>query len=363
MSSATDGSPAQMPEALTAPCSISITDSTALGHPLEVSRHTPVIDHTAYPQIMDIIFGAASGPLLVAFRATCRTYRDRVKAVLAKHLALTDTHLLSALSRTPHRPCFPPAALDCFEHFALQPSPHVADAAGAPILRIRDAPLTVIDAIAPSTVVVYGWLRPKGEELPEARLMMLGSSRRRSPVEHCSTVRKVVIVIDGVPNYTCYANGMVSAWPSITDITVLYVPKEPATPHGKQCSGSDFITLDTKFGNILCEVFPPNRSRTANPRLTLVNADAIPVGSFPSYGRVGHWARSCFNPLVARGPYNDDNMLRPMSDNTLRKYVHVVHQSRVDVYDTIRFLSLDEYEAEVGAEAFALETDPTFALR
>jgi hypothetical protein len=327
---------------------------SAAGCPTPRPHATPpptpgVIDHTAYPQIMDVVFASAPRAALLSLRATSRTYRARVDALLSRHLALTDADLRSALG--PRVPPSTPEVLDCFAHFALQPAPHVFDAAGAPILRMRDGPLAVIDCVAPATVVVFGWHRRN--EPPEAKWVLLGGSRRASPVEHCTTVRKVVIVIDGVPDYTCYAKGMVRAWPSIADITVVYAPQAPA---------SGGVSLDTKIGNILYEMVPRVRWG-GGLRLTFVNAAAMPAGAFPAAGRVSWWATDLLgeNQEACKA---EDVCLRHMVERaTLQEYVEAVRAKFPLAEGAIRFLSLEEYERELGPEAFALETDPDFVLR
>ncbi|BEJ13094.1 hypothetical protein CspHIS471_0302680 [Cutaneotrichosporon sp. HIS471] len=310
---------------------------------------------------MDAIFASAPPQTLVVLRATCRTYHTRANTILGRHLALSDTELRSALGpRVPlHLNHNSPQVLDCFAHYALQPAVHVYHAAGTPILRMRDGPLAVIDIIAPSTVIVFGWQRIE----PEKRWVILGGApRRASPVEHCSTVRKVVVVIDGVPDYTCYAQGMVGAWPSIRDITVIYVPKSPVQKVGKA------VSLDDKIGSILYEMrarIELIEQKDSDLRLTLVNADSMPSNAFPCNGRVSGWAYLIHRTgsRTSRGKEGMRDWDGRFKCPTLRHYVQVARDAHGPVVDdAIRFLSLDEYETELGSEAFALETDPTFVL-
>ncbi|GMK58080.1 hypothetical protein CspeluHIS016_0501120 [Cutaneotrichosporon spelunceum] len=310
---------------------------------------TLALDHMAYPQIMDAIFASSSPGALIVLRATCTAYRTRANVILNRHLALSDTSLRSALGPCVPVPVLRPEVLDCFAHWSLHPGPHVYAAAGTPTLRMRDGPLSVIDIIAPATVIVFGWERIEREK----RWVMVGSAPSASPVEHCTTVRKVVVVIDGVPDYTCYARGMVRAWPSIRDITVIYVPKPPLRAAGSA------VTLDSKVGRILYEMRGHVEVQEVGLRLTFVNADAMPPDAFPDAGLVDCWARD----MVKSGPSKCDEWNWGPRERTLRDYVAVARKAHGPVVDeVVRFLSLDEYEHELGPEAFALETDPEFVL-
>lgn len=54
------------------------------------SRPLVTIDHAAYPNIMDKILNACSQPVLFAFRATSRAFRERIDKRLFRHVVLTS---------------------------------------------------------------------------------------------------------------------------------------------------------------------------------------------------------------------------------------------------------------------------------
>ncbi|KAL1412285.1 hypothetical protein Q8F55_000029 [Vanrija albida] len=76
----------------------------------------PVLDHTAYPDIVDAVIAFADERSLVALRTASRAFRDRVDALLLPHVAIDlthvpDIHLVSA--STGARLPFCPGKVSC----------------------------------------------------------------------------------------------------------------------------------------------------------------------------------------------------------------------------------------------------------
>lgn len=343
-----------------------------------------MIDHTAYPDIVDAIFAYASLQALLALRGAFSGFRDRVDAVLARHLVLRDDRISPGHSNGWH-PAFLPMAstapldrvltllerirpllahttrldIDACPEFPAYPRLVSADAAFTALrtLRLRpgsrdDEPIAL--SLVPDTVVVRTpWPPHPSSGFPISE-----------PAPLVTSARRVVYNIDASqPLFPSLLHRALSTR-ELRELVIVFLP--PASPI---VDARDRALLRTIITKALEAADPdPDLDEREPVRVTLVNVpqvppDCIPIPSseFDDYVTVDADGVLAAGFGMALPPLDFLRWKRdePYNLHPLERYVRASlgPDLGMEVYDRIRFLDMDEYRASVGPEAFATEVE------
>jgi hypothetical protein len=345
-----------------------------------------MIDHTAYPDIIDAIFLYAELPALLALRAASSGFRDRVDAVLARHLVFRERCISPVHSKGWH-PAFLPLAspapldrvlpllerirpllahtvqldIDARPDFPVYPRLVSTDGAFSALgtLRLRpgsrdDEPVAL--SLAPDTVVV----RPPWPPHPSSGFPI------SEPAPLVSTARRVVYNVDASqPLFPSLLHRALTTR-EIEELVIVFLP--PASPI---VDARDRALLRTIITKALEAADPdPDLDERVPVRVTLVNIaevppDCIPIPSseFDDYVTVDADGVLAAGFGMSLPPLDFLAWKRDEQNNfhPLERYVRATlgPDLGMDVYERIRFLSMGEYRACVGREAFAAEVEWT----
>jgi hypothetical protein len=225
--------------------------------------------------------------------------------------------------------------VDCFDdsdiHLKFGARQHLGY--GARLLRVDNAQPDMIQAVCPSSLVVFGWRLwnlSMVVAFPPTRWAVLGASLTDISRATSPPLTKATFVFGSAP--IC-PKGLLSEWVGLKELVLAFPP-----------GGVDH-KLDAHIAWTLDELVPCFEGERV-VRVTFVNPASVHLDT---YGEVSRMAMKLSGGEKG-GP-------------TLKDYVDIVRHVHNLGDDKLRSLSLEEYELEVGTETFKLETDPTFVLR
>lgn len=169
--------------------------------PVHFRRHTRprMIDHVAYPHIIDAIFAHAPYDTLVVLRCTCRTWRDLVDRRLVRHLAIIEGYTLVSKLHSRHHPLPFPLAFRSDLHSAVQ----CIDIERSCEEWDFRPPCPIAPYLSPAIVRNYGGITPfsvgdfpRGKTLVQIahdRFTHFGSGPSRWALHLCHSVERVVV--------------------------------------------------------------------------------------------------------------------------------------------------------------------------
>jgi hypothetical protein len=347
------------------------------------------IDHSAYPHIMDMIFAAAPHASLLALRGASSAFRDRVDEMLALHLSITPEDTRSVLGR---HPAFHPdnrnynyetVVVDCHNIAPLDGTPapgsHVYLGRGAEMLRLYTTSSCLFGIIKAPWVVNF--------LSPEYGCRPLQPSRygpqwqawsRRSP-----SWSRPSDAFESREDTGPFLEQVTHVFPPSSDLNSLeyagtYEPWRP------QSEVFLFLMdeLEEYEGLSFEYCFPDFFYGSARKRYTIVNADAV---KFREYSRLREEAaphdeyesessslreeaapddESESSPLHEEAASDDESESSPLREEatphdesvwtTLKDYLELRRGCQ------LKYITVKEYQDDVGPLAFKLETDPDF---
>lgn len=346
------------------------------------------IDHACFPHIIDSILEYGGWPVQLKFRATCKGFRDRFDSQVAKHIVvraaddsayetrpdrrtihfhspdgpvrgLTDikeSQLLNiGISRRPQdywlKSIFRHVeTLDVHINISLGVRSVLGSLVTAPRLvryiRSHHAhPVelegSVFFTMVPApTLILYLGMRPKPNDLtfaphftrmvipegPTERLVMLHHFRRYPPL--LPQRQYYVVSTENRP---------------LKDLVVLFTPK----PHGGEAYVNREIDVARNRENFFTMLCGLAMSKLDQTRLTFVGLESIPPNDFD------------FPKETPFGKLKDMIALSARAQSLLRVWKPLKIEDVDATLEKIRYLTLDEYKAEIGEAQFAAEMDPS----
>ncbi|CAK9780310.1 hypothetical protein CC85DRAFT_300187 [Cutaneotrichosporon oleaginosum] len=347
-----------------------------------------MLDHSAYPDILDAIFAYADLCALLALRAASRSFRDRVDAVLAQHLVFRDNSISPVHSKGWH-----PAFICLASQVPLGHLDHFLDR-----LQLVAAHTLTLDIDARPDFTAYPALVSGDLRFPALRTLRL---RPTSPEYHLnalplsqsadtvivrtpwpphpslgfpisepaslvSSVRRLVYNVDASQPFFPLLLQRALTTNELEELVVIFL--SPASPI---IDGRDRALLRTMITTALEAAAPdPDLDERRPVRTTFVNiaqmpADCIPIPSseFDDYVTVdvdgvlapGFGMR--LPPLDFRTWKRDE----PNGFHPLERYVRATlgPELGMELYDRVQFCTMAEYRASVGPEAFAAQVEWT----
>lgn len=342
-----------------------------------------MIDHTAYPDIVDEIFSHAELGALLTLRAACSSFRDRVDARLAVHLVCRDDRISPSPSKGWH-PAFlslragSTASLErvfsLFAHttrldvdaepdFPAYPRLLLAKGAFKALHTVRLRPTARIEEeeasleLTSHTVI----MRTPWPPHPSSGFPIT------EPAQHLLSATRVVYNVDpSQPLFPSLLSRSLTPgrW-GLRELVIVFLP--PLSP---VIDARDRALLRTIITKALEAADPEESEEPSAPlHLTFVNVgevprDCIPIPSseFDDYvtvdedGVMGHGFGQTLPPLSFLYWRRDEER----DIHPLERYVRatlVPELGRDEVYRRISFLSMNEYRAQVGEEAFKDEVE------
>lgn len=349
-----------------------------------------MLDHTAYPDIIDQIFLYADLPALLTLRAASDSFRKRVDAQLGGHLVCREDRISPASSKGWHPaflalrvgntsslerllPLFAHTVcldIDARPDFPAYPGLAVAVGAFTALRTLRIRPCARLEddspslALTPQTAIVRTPWPPhpsSGFPITEA-------------AHHVLSARRVVYNVD--PSQPAFPSLLARALSTpladgkvlgLRELVVVFLP--PSSPIIDARDRAVLRTIITKALEAADPEEPPDNGDALH--LTFVNiaevpADCIPIPSseFDDYvtvdedGVLGAGFGQTLPPLsFPHWKRDEERDIHP-----LERYVRatlVPELGGEEVHRRITFLSMGEYRAEVGEEAFVQEVEWT----
>lgn len=350
-----------------------------------------MIDHTAYPDIVDQVFLYADLGALLSLRAACSSFRDRVGAQLATHLAFRSDRISPASSKGWHPAllCLRPGeatpvdsilplfarttSLDIDAEGDFLAYPRIALARGhftslrevrvRPHARLEDEEGIDLALDVDSAIVRTPWPPHPSSGFPITE-----------PAVVTSTKRLVYNVDASQPAYPSLLLSLTQTQkpPStaLRDVVIAFLP--PSSPI---IDARDRALLRTIITAALEAADPGDIESPEDEehplRVTLVNTaevppDCIPIPSseFDDYvtvdadGVLGMGFGQTLPTLsFLQWKRDEERNVHPLERYMRATLMPVL--GRAEMYRRIRFLSMDEYRDEVGEAAFRNEIEWT----
>ncbi|BEJ13096.1 hypothetical protein CspHIS471_0302700 [Cutaneotrichosporon sp. HIS471] len=315
-----------------------------------------VIDHQAFPHLVDKIISFSPHNCLLALRGASRAIRSRVDGVLAQHLIYPEymmgerpsPFLVAPRSRHPLMSPFGPSAGRDFEAVCnLFPpnTPKVVDfkylsssqkgamVARAPTIRCWHVPYRVIKTHRPRTYVLFGWPLPGNPVLVDwPFFVMLPWDPPR-----WSVPTRVVFNIDITPRYKTWLCSQVENWSTVSELVVVFAQRPPGLPK------PDLVDPIKEIAGLVHIWW-----RTRKFKITFVNIGIIAAADLDISPIASAVAEHC----------------SPFDATTVQEcFEHLGAQFAQESPVKLEFLTLEEYKAVVGPKQFYIETDEHYVLR
>ncbi|BEJ13093.1 hypothetical protein CspHIS471_0302670 [Cutaneotrichosporon sp. HIS471] len=315
---------------------------------MDLTPSVGVIDHLAYPQIIDSIFERAPYESLLALRGASAAFLHRTDSILSTHLKITVTDTRSALGAVPAFSTLLPLSAPRFDHatqvidfFDIFDLPIFKVSHATPAyppnswrilrFRLRNDSVTLIDELRPKSLIVFGQIL----DLHDSAVRILSVLDRLNPPpdDAVHQLAKITLVLY---SQRWVSRSVLSLIPNVEELVVIFkLARENFEPFDFQ------MEVQLVFSRVLAAI-----QSSRNIQVTLVNASSIPHDVL--YPQTFRLRRSECDVDIGCATVDD--------------YVEAMRRSP-RFPDHVRSLTLEEYECQVGSHRFKLETDPSYVMR
>lgn len=324
-----------------------------------------VIDHTAYPAIMDLIVDSAPYASLLVLRATCKTYCDRIGEGAHVYLAVSNKRPFFRNSSGRQVPLadilLARSSIRALDDFASLTAVEPALFPSLKVVRLWYGQVRYLKITRdnPRTYVLFCW-RAEHEEIALPWPYILHSDLKTVIESDFSVsqlpspgglqppgLSKLILNVDCRPWFAQYFTPLGKVkWINLSEVTVVF---HESHGHGPEtdvpCDKHHLAHAITRLFHAILRAWVASAGTF---RATIVYAQAVPASTF---------GRSAFETFPAKATGT------PSPTFTTVQECFEFGSRHVAKPPTFEYLSMKEYEQKVGRIQFLLNTDEAYRLK